>query len=85
MFLVDQPGIGGLKTTEAGYLAKYGPGHFDFTFLLAEKGFNELEMKLLQHLIHNKKRVAFVRTKCDSTVRGTLQEYKVCILEASRA
>lgn len=26
VFLCDQPGIGGLKITEANYLAKYGPG-----------------------------------------------------------
>ena len=26
VFLVDQPGIGGLQITEAGYLANYGPG-----------------------------------------------------------
>ena len=28
VFLVDQPGIGGLEITEAGYLAKFGPGSF---------------------------------------------------------
>ena len=28
VFLVDQPGIGGLQITEAGYLIKYGPGLF---------------------------------------------------------
>ena len=26
VFLCDQPGIGGLKIMEAGYLANYGPG-----------------------------------------------------------
>ena len=26
VFIVDQPGIGGLKITEANYLAKFGPG-----------------------------------------------------------
>ena len=30
VFLVDQPGIGGLQITEAGYLAKYGPGMIGF-------------------------------------------------------
>lgn len=26
IFIVDQPGIGGLEVTEADYLAKFGPG-----------------------------------------------------------
>jgi len=38
VFLVDQPGIGGLKVTEAAYLEKFGPGHFNWTFMLGEKG-----------------------------------------------
>ena len=32
VFLCDQPGIGGLKTTEAGYLANFGPGMFNVSF-----------------------------------------------------
>ena len=28
VFFCDQPGIGGLKVTEADYLAKFGPGKF---------------------------------------------------------
>ena len=26
VFIVDQPGIGGLEITETGYLARFGPG-----------------------------------------------------------
>ena len=37
VFIVDQPGIGGLEITEAGYLARFGPGHFNFTLMLGEK------------------------------------------------
>ena len=32
VFLCDQPGIGGLKITEAGYLANFGPGMFSLSF-----------------------------------------------------
>ena len=28
VFIVDQPGIGGLEITEADYLARFGPGKF---------------------------------------------------------
>jgi len=38
VFLVDQPGIGGLKVNEAAYLETFGPGHFNWTFMLGEKG-----------------------------------------------
>ena len=31
VFLVDQPGIGGLEISEAGYLEKFGPGNV-FTY-----------------------------------------------------
>ena len=70
VLIVDQPGIGGLEVTEAGYLAKFGPGHFNFTFMLGEKGFNEVDMNLLKHLLFNKKPLAFVRTQSDSTING---------------
>ena len=77
MFLVDQPGIGGNKITESTYLTNFGPGHFNFTFLLGEKGFNELDMLLLKHLLHNKKPVAFVRTQCDSAITGMQDKQEV--------
>ena len=79
VFLVDQPGIGGQQITEAGYLVDYGPGHFNFTFLLVEKGVNELDMKLFRHLLHNKRPVAFVRTQCDSAIRGAIDEHEVLV------
>ena len=58
--------IKGLQIKEAEYLQKFGPGHFDFTFMLGEKGFNEMELNLLKHLLKNNKPVVFVRTKCDA-------------------
>ena len=51
-------------------------GHFNATLMLGEKGFNELDMALLKHLIHNKKPVAFVRTQCDSTLLGMKDAYE---------
>ena len=104
VFLCDQPGIGGLKITEAKYLSKFGPGkhielykfrlltfqiwfiyflkgHFNFTFMLGEKGFNEMDMALLKHLLHNKKPMAFIRTQCDAAINGIIDEHndKVCL------
>lgn len=77
VFITDQPGIGGNKITEASYLTSFGPGHFNFTFLLGEKGFNELDMLLLKHLLHNKRPMAFIRTQCDSAITGICDEYEV--------
>ena len=51
-------------------------GHFNFTLMLGEKGFNELDMSLLKHLLHNNKPVAFVRTQCDSAVIGIQDTYE---------
>ena len=76
VYVVDQPGIGGLEITEAGYLAKFGPGHFNFTFMLGEKGFNEVDMSLLKHLLFNHKPLAFVRTMCDSTITGVQNKHE---------
>ena len=74
VFLVDQPGIGGLEINEAGYLARFGPGHFNFTFMLGDRGFNEVDMALLKHLLFNNKPLAFIRTQCDSSING-IQNY----------
>ena len=52
MFLVDQPGIGGLKITEAAYLEKFGPGHFNWTFMLGEKG---TLLRNLSYAVHDPK------------------------------
>ena len=38
--------------------------------MLGEKGFNEMDCNLFKHLLSNKKAVAFVRTQCDSSVKG---------------
>ena len=70
VFLVDQPGIGGFKIKEDGYLKKYGPGHFSYTFILCADRFQELDLNLLQHLIFNNRPVAVVRTRCDEAVRN---------------
>ena len=40
--------------------------------MLGEKGFNEYDMYLLKHLIHNKKPLAFVRTQCDTPINSAL-------------
>ena len=90
VFIVDQPGIGGLEITEAGYLAKFGPGefkqiyknnhtlgHFNFTLMLGEKGFNEIDMALFKHLLFNKRPVAFIRTQCDSAIVGIQDEHEM--------
>jgi len=42
--------------------------------MLGEKGFNELDMSLLKHLLFNKKPLAFVRTQCDSAISGIRDE-----------
>ena len=49
-------------------------GHFNFTFMLCEKGFNEIDMCLLKHLLSNKKPLALIRTQCDSAINGILDE-----------
>ena len=43
--------------------------------MLGEKGFNELDMALFKHLIHNKKQCCFVRTQCDSQINGILDRF----------
>jgi len=43
---------------------------------LGEKGFNELDLSLLKHLLHNKKPLAFVRTQCDSAIIGIQDAYE---------
>ena len=45
--------------------------------MLGESGFNELDLSLFKHLIHNKKPCCFVRTKCDSEINGMLDESHV--------
>ena len=40
--------------------------------MLGEKGFNEMELNLLKHLLKNKKPVVFVRTKCDADLHGLI-------------
>ena len=45
--------------------------------MLGESGFNELDLSLFKHLIHNKKPCCFVRTKCDSEINGILDQSEV--------
>ena len=45
--------------------------------MLGESGFNELDLSLFKHLIHNKKPCCFVRTKCDSEINGILDQSDV--------
>ena len=42
--------------------------------MLGEKGFNELDMALFKHLLHNKKQCCFVRTQCDTQINGILDD-----------
>ena len=42
VFILDQPGIGGQKITEANYLHKYGPGETDPFLPIMELGFRTL-------------------------------------------
>lgn len=65
IFIVDQPGIGGLKITEACYYNRFGVGHFNYTFVLSDKGFNELDLKIVKHLIHHKRPLSIIRSQCD--------------------
>ena len=44
--------------------------------MLGEKGFNELDMALFKHLIHNQKECCFVRTQCDSQINGILDRFE---------
>ena len=44
--------------------------------MLGEKGFNEIDLALLKHLLFNKKPVAFVRTQCDSAIVGIQDTYE---------
>ena len=43
--------------------------------MLGDKGFNELDMSLLKHLLFNGKPVAFVRTQCDAAIVGLQSTY----------
>ena len=42
--------------------------------MLGEKGFNEIDMALFKHLIHNQKECCFVRTQCDSHINGIIDD-----------
>ena len=44
--------------------------------MLGEKGFNELDLNLLKHLIHNKKPLVFIRTQCDSATIGVQNKFE---------
>ena len=44
--------------------------------MLGEKGFNEIDMALLKHLLFNKKPLAFVRTQCDSAIVGIQDKFE---------
>ena len=44
VFLVDQPGIGGLEITEADYLARFGPGKFNIELVHLNKVSRSLQL-----------------------------------------
>ena len=64
-------------------MTKFGPGHFNYTFMVAEKGFNELDMKLLDHLILMERPHAFVRSQCDKNITAAAAE-EVCTKEIQK-
>ena len=64
------PGIGGLQINRAGYFLNYGPGHYDMTFVMGQNGLNEDEFHILNHLVHYKRSLFFIRSKSDSTLTG---------------
>ena len=43
--------------------------------MLGEKGFNEMDLSLLKHLLFNNKPVSFVRTQCDASISGIQDDY----------
>ena len=45
--------------------------------MLGEKGFNELDLALFNHLIYNRKNLCFVRTQCDSQINGLLDDFEM--------
>ena len=49
--------------------------------MLGEKGFNEIDMALLKHLLYNKKPLAFVRTQCDSAINGIQDKHEDKVLK----
>lgn len=55
--------------------------------MLGEKGFNEMDMALLKHLLFNKKPIDFVRTQCDASILGIQDDHeesvslKLCYFE----
>ena len=49
--------------------------------MLGEKGFNEIDMALLKHLLYNKKPLAFVRTQCDSAIKGIQDNHEDEVLK----
>ena len=82
VFLVDMPGMGGLKITRAGYFRKFGPGHFDMTLIMAQNGLNEDEKFIMLHLVENKRKLYFIRSKTDSDIMGIMDEKDVTKAEA---
>jgi len=37
VFIVDMPGVAGYETSKVPYLNEFGPGHFDYSFVLGGK------------------------------------------------
>ena len=45
--------------------------------MLGEKGFNEIDLALFNHLLYNKKNLCFVRTQCDTQINGLLDDFEM--------
>ena len=44
--------------------------------MVAERGFNELDMAIFKHLLFHKKPIAFVLTQCDSAIVGIQDKFE---------
>jgi len=73
VFLVDQPGIGGVKVSAAGYFRKFTPGHFDFTIFCTSDRLTENELFVAKHLMHYRKKFIVVRTKTDGPLNDEFE------------
>lgn len=64
LWLVDQPGIGGVKVDSGNdnFLKKFSPGRFDFTLFLTNHRFDIDEFWLLNHLVCNSKDLIIVKS-----------------------
>ena len=54
----------GVEMKEEGYLKKFTPGNFNFTFIVSSGKFSEADMNLAKHLIYNNKARLYYTRGC---------------------